>query len=196
MRDFSYERNGSPRRTRRARYARLAHAGAGQSSRPGRPAARESTSLPEPPATRSTLSYSPRSRLHPPYGPSIITSTGTGTVFTFSWFSRAMRFCSAEVYRLSARVQSPITRAPRTIEPLARQEVEAGALEMVSGCDSNTRPSKKARSWMCWPASQPPSQSSMLNYECAIEPKPLEKEALERTMVMTPTSVNVESLMR
>ena len=104
---------------------------------------------PAPPATRSTLSYSPRSRLHPPYGPSIITCTGTGMVSTFSLFPRTMRFCSAEVYWLSARVQSPITRAPSTIERLARQEVEAGALAMVSGCDSNTRPSKNTRSWMC-----------------------------------------------
>lgn len=105
---------------------------------------------PDPPATSSTFSKSPRSMLHPPYGPSSITCTCTSApVFSsplprYAWWSLA-----SIAYRLSARVQSPITRAPRTIPAEAegeRQDVEGGALRMVSGCDSKRRPEKKTRS--------------------------------------------------
>jgi len=61
---------------------------------------------------------------------------------------------------LRARVQSPLTRAPSKIPGVVeKQEIEGGAEAIVSGCESKMRPEKKTRRRMCWPASQPASQS-------------------------------------
>lgn len=115
---------------------------------------------PAPPASSSTLSYLPKSTLQPPYGPSSITCTGiSATSSFFSPSAPAMRLCSSLAYRFSARVQSPLTRAPRAIVRVGVQDVAAGAFMIVRGCDSKTRPPKKTRRRTCCPAFHPPSQS-------------------------------------
>ena len=76
----------------------------------------------------------------------------------------------ARAYAFTARDQSPRARAPRrrVCDEEGRQEVRAGALRIVIGCDSNMRAPMKVRRRTCAPGDQPPSVFSTRicrNYE-------------------------------
>jgi len=118
---------------------------------------------PDPPPNSSTLSYSPRSMLHPPYGPSIITCTGTPMVWSSRSFSVStaprIRSLSRWAYAFNALDQSPTALEPKVRVREAMLDTGAGALMIVNGWDSNNLPSKNTLRRTCCPACQPWSQS-------------------------------------
>ena len=108
---------------------------------------------PDPPPNSSTLSYSPRSILHPPYGPSIITCTGTPTVLPSWSFSDSIalriRSPSRRAYACSALDQSPTALEPKVRVREEMLDTGTGALRIVSGWDSNSLPLKNTLRRTC-----------------------------------------------
>jgi len=121
---------------------------------------------PDPPLSSRALSYCPRSMLHPPYGPSIITCTGTPMDWS-SWSFSVSRELIIRSFSRCACACSALDQSPTTLEPKVRVREETldtglGALRIVNGWDSNSLPPKNTLRRMCWPACQPRSQSWML----------------------------------
>jgi hypothetical protein len=116
-------------------------------SRPATMRPRMSSSIPSanvaplPPARSSTFSYSPRSSEHPPYGPSIITVTGTPSVSSSGAQSGSSGAgMPARASAFSERDQSPAARTPsgsvsRPTTPAAASTERAGGGRRGERCE-------------------------------------------------------------